>query len=394
MVQNDFANCFSTNFERMKSKLSIYKSGLLLTLIPAAVSCLLVICLNFMLGQAEDDARKSEQTCTASQLKNDLDIQRREQETKMRRQLRNLVWLILAFILSTTALFTVYFLEAIVKRLRIMQDNSLRLAANLPLNPPVDGDDELASVDKAFHLMAQSLADSKEKERQSELMRQDIVRMVTHDIRSPLNTVKVFLEFLNAGVAGDVNERGQRMLKNSEICCERIVDLINDFLDAEKLNSGAIELRLSSIELISIFDESLASVSSWAELKKVQLNIEQTALTVRCDKDRIVQVVVNLLANAIKFSPELSSVSLRVEALEKMAEIQVVDQGRGIPADKREFIFEKFTQANDADALVGTGLGLNICKSIIDLHGGEIGVRSEEGLGSIFWFRIALAETV
>lgn len=218
--------------------------------------------------------------------------------------------------------------------------------------------------------------------------------MVTHDIRSPLNTVKVFLEFLNAGVAGDVNERGQRMLKNSEICCERIVDLINDFLDAEKLNSGAIELRLSSIELISIFDESLASVSSWAELKKVQLNIEQTALTVRCDKDRIVQVVVNLLANAIKFSPELSSVSLRVEALEKMAEIQVVDQGRGIPADKREFIFEKFTQANDADALVGTGLGLNICKSIIDLHGGEIGVRSEEGLGSIFWFRIALAETV
>ncbi len=131
-----------------------------------------------------------------------------------------------------------------------------------------------------------------------------------------------------------------------------------------------------------------------AEKKKVSLAGEPGELKIQCDKDRIVQVLVNLLSNAVKFSSEGKNVTVKVQAAEQWAEFRIVDQGRGIPADQTAMVFEKFKQVSTSDArnMGGTGLGLNICKSIVELHGGSIGVESEEGNGSTFWFRLPLVE--
>jgi len=225
-------------------------------------------------------------------------------------------------------------------------------------------------------------------------MRQEMVRMVTHDIRSPLSTVQAMISFFISGQLGELNERGERMVKHAEVSSNRIMALVNDFLDSERLESGNFPMDFQPTEASIIVADSIASVVGLAEKKQVKLLSEPSDLLVQCDKDRMVQVVVNLLANAVKFSPEGKTVTVSVVAVDDSAEFRITDQGRGIPADQTELIFEKFKQVATSDArnMGGTGLGLNICKSIVQLHGGSIGVDSELSHGSTFWFRIPLAE--
>lgn len=326
-----------------------------------------------------------------AEVEHDLADKSRELAASQRQQIKGLLWLVLLFILCTTAASTAYVVVYIVRRLNTLQENTFLLAADKPLKPQLSGDDEFARVDKSFHFMAECLAESREKEREIERMRQEIVRMVTHDIRSPLNTIQAFFEFLDAGVAGELNDRGQRMMKNAEISSNRILALINDFLDAEKLEAGMMELQVEKVALQTIIDESVASVLAWAEKNELTIESKPVDIEILADKDRLVQVFVNLLSNAIKFSPKGGTIFIKSAAVEQFAEIRIVDQGKGIPEEKRSQIFEKFAQASAADAMIGTGLGLNICRSIVNLHGGSIGVDSQEGVGSEFWVSIKLA---
>ncbi|PZM81404.1 MAG: hypothetical protein DKT66_19520 [Candidatus Melainabacteria bacterium] len=326
-----------------------------------------------------------------AEVEHDLADKSHEISAAQRQQIKGLLWLVLLFILCTTAASTAYVLVYIVKRLNTLQENTFLLAADKPLKPLLTGDDEFAKVDKSFHFMAECLAETREKEREIERMRQEIVRMVTHDIRSPLNTIQAFFEFLDAGVAGELNDRGQRMMKNAEVSSNRILALINDFLDAEKLEAGMMELQVERIALEKIIDESIASVQAWAEKNDLTIESAPVDIDVMADKDRLVQVFVNLLSNAIKYSPKGGTISIRSTEVDQFAEIRIIDQGKGIPESQRAKIFEKFAQASAADSAIGTGLGLNICRSIVNLHGGTIGVDSNEGIGSEFWVKVKLA---
>ena len=171
---------------------------------------------------------------------------------------------------------------------------------------------------------------------------------------------------------------------------ERLIRLINDLLDIEKMETGKLDMTFANTDLYSIFDKSIGSIADFAASRQVEVSVEPTKLSVQADADRLVQVMVNLLSNAIKFSPSESTVKITACRDDQWVEISVSDQGRGIPIEHLKTIFERFQQVKSSEAQTesGSGLGLTICKSIIEQHGGAIGVESELGKGSSFWFKV------
>jgi PAS domain S-box-containing protein len=230
------------------------------------------------------------------------------------------------------------------------------------------------------------LSESREVER----LKREFVSTVSHELRTPLASIRGSLGLLAGGVLGQLPPEAADVVAVAERNVLRLVKLTNDILDLDKLDTGRIELRLEEVSLSSIFDRSVEAVRSFADQEAVAVEVESTDAKVRADGDRLVQVVVNFLSNAVKFSPRGSAVRLSCLEEEGSVEVRVSDQGRGIPDTLREAVFERFRQveASDARQKGGSGLGLAICKAIIEQHRGSVGVESEEGRGSVFWFRL------
>lgn len=223
-------------------------------------------------------------------------------------------------------------------------------------------------------------------------LRQSFVNMISEELRAPLTYVNAMFSDIRSGKFGEVSPKTTTGAGKAQQNIERLLLLINDLFDLERLESGKIEISRKRSSLAIIFDRSLNAVSSFAQKHHVSVEMPETEREAFVDPDRIVQVLVNLLSNAIKFSPPNSSVAVRVREVDEdgCLEIEVVDSGRGIPQEKLGSLFQKFSQVDDADARekAGTGLGLVICKLIVEEHGGNIGVESEEGKGSRFWLRL------
>jgi CheY-like chemotaxis protein/anti-sigma regulatory factor (Ser/Thr protein kinase) len=170
----------------------------------------------------------------------------------------------------------------------------------------------------------------------------------------------------------------------------RLVALINDILDLERLQTGKVPMHLAHTLVADLFVRSVEAVRGFADPAGVAIDSKPTLENAFVDSDRITQVLVNLLSNAVKFSPRGSTVFLSAAAAGSMVEIRVTDQGRGIPRPLQQAVFERFRQvkASDSREKGGTGLGLAICKAIVEQHGGTVGVESEEGRGSSFWMRL------
>jgi len=223
-------------------------------------------------------------------------------------------------------------------------------------------------------------------------LRQAFVAMVSHDLRTPLTSVQGFLSMLHMGAYGDVPEKASKKAIVQEKNIERLISLINDLLDLEKIESGVIQLVLAPTAINSVIQHSVDAVHTLAERNQVKINVlgTESELRITADADRLVQVLTNLLSNAVKYSPAESSVTISAIADSGSIEVRVKDCGPGISAQHREIIFERFQQVESADGIKrsGTGLGLAICKTIVEQHGGSIGVDSEVGTGSEFWFRL------
>jgi signal transduction histidine kinase len=168
--------------------------------------------------------------------------------------------------------------------------------------------------------------------------------------------------------------------------------MIRDLLDVERARSGKLLIFPEEISLATLIERSLDAVRIQAEGMSINLvsDVVETSLTV--DGDRLSQVLINLLTNAIKFSPARSSIHITSRVLNNWIELRVTDQGRGIAPAHQKQIFDRFQQvkASDLGYKGGTGLGLAICKAIVEQHGGSIGVDSTEGQGSSFWFRVPM----
>jgi signal transduction histidine kinase len=172
--------------------------------------------------------------------------------------------------------------------------------------------------------------------------------------------------------------------------------LINDILDLDRLETGDIELQFAQVPIESILRRAMESLATFGRKHGVTVEAPEVSSTIWADPDRIVQVLVNLLSNAVKFSPPGGVVTISVAAQENWVEFRVTDRGRGVPVAHRQTIFERFRQVEISDAREkgGAGMGLAICKSIIERHGGSMGVESEEAGGSSFWFLVATSSTV
>ncbi len=236
--------------------------------------------------------------------------------------------------------------------------------------------------------MANILDVSERKE--LEKMKKEFVATVSHELRTPLTSIRGSLTLLSVGALGVLPEAVKKVVAIAERNTIRLIGLINDILDIEKLEAGKLDMVFDDLALSNVIERSQESVKSFAEQHGVNLIMAQTDIKVHADGDRLVQVLVNLLSNACKFSPKGGNVTVAVVDIPNWVEVRVIDQGRGIPAKFKNLLFQKFQQveASDSRKKGGTGLGLVICKGIIEQHGGIIGVESEEGHGSTFYFRI------
>jgi hypothetical protein len=191
-----------------------------------------------------------------------------------------------------------------------------------------------------------------------------------------------------------VGDRAQRMLDIAVTNTDRLVRLINDILDLERIDSGRVDLNRAIVDSGDLMIEALEGIQPFAERARVTVIADPSHAGVWCDHDRIIQTLTNLLSNAVKFSPAGTTVLLNGSAADGMYTFAIEDEGRGIPKELLENVFERFKQvdASDSRQKGGTGLGLAICRSIVAAHGGRIWAESEEGKGTTFRFTVPLYE--
>lgn len=244
-------------------------------------------------------------------------------------------------------------------------------------------------ADNSLYCVIHDISERKKLEQ----LKREFIQMVSHDLRVPLTSLQMTLELLLTGVYGELSEKGRPRIQHAFSELERLINLINQLLEFERMESGKVEIYAEPTELSEVVTRSVEAVRSLAEKNKVSLNTNVFVIETSADAGKLIQVLVNLLGNAIKFSPPKTTVSATMERFEKYVEIRISDQGRGIPAEFRDKIFDRFEQVSIDDNRVkgGTGLGLAISKSIVVAHGGTIGVDSEEGEGSSFWIRLPLS---
>ena len=221
-------------------------------------------------------------------------------------------------------------------------------------------------------------------------LKKEFISTVSHELRTPLTSIRGSLSLLASGLLGELPSEAQDAVEIADRNALRLIGLINDILDLERFESGKLEMHMGEVSLQDVLQRSVEAVRGVAEKHGVALEIQSDAARAWGDADRLVQVVVNLLGNAVKFSSSGQRVTLEAERRPPFVEVRVIDRGRGIPKAMLDAVFERFKQveASDARDKGGTGLGLAICKTIVERHGGEIGVRSEEGRGSTFYFRV------
>ena len=223
-----------------------------------------------------------------------------------------------------------------------------------------------------------------------ERMKSEFVSTVSHELRTPLTSIRGALGLLAGGLMGSFEPKAKRMLDIATTNCDRLVRLINDILDIERIESGRVELERKPTDGEKLLVQAAETMQAMADRAGVRLEVGAAPGVVDIDPDRVLQVITNLLGNAFKFSSAGSSVTLTSDCHDGVFSVHVSDQGRGIPQEKLALIFERFQQVDTSDARDkgGTGLGLAICRSIARAHGGDISVESTVGVGSTFHLRI------
>ncbi|MBX9670551.1 MAG: PAS domain S-box protein [Candidatus Obscuribacterales bacterium] len=223
-----------------------------------------------------------------------------------------------------------------------------------------------------------------------ERMKEEFVAMVGHDMRTPLTSIIGVLTTVAEGRYGEITPKGRESLRSTERIANRLVNLVNDILDAEKLQSGTFEVFPEHLPLSPIIRASVDTIKDMAQVVGVAIEYSYTDIDVFVDEERLEQVLVNLLSNAVKFSPNGSAVRISAEAKGDHVEISVSDSGKGIALQDQTLIFRPFRQVSPTDQKVGRGIGLGlpICKKLIELMGGTIGVDSEINKGARFWVKV------
>jgi signal transduction histidine kinase len=258
-----------------------------------------------------------------------------------------------------------------------------------------EGDDEVAQMGRAFNSMAESLESAFSAAREAEAARDEFFALVSHELRTPLTSIVGYVELMNEdleGAAPLTPEERMRFLEIINRNSRRLLRLVGDLLFVARLEAGRLDLERVELDLARPVRDSLEAAEARAARARVTLRGEAVdGIRVRGDEGRIGQAVDNLISNAIKFTPEGGSVTVRSAARNGEAVIEVADTGVGIPAAEQDRLFERFFRASTGSKVEGVGLGLAITLAIVEGHGGSIELESEPGQGSTFRLHLPLA---
>lgn len=251
--------------------------------------------------------------------------------------------------------------------------------------------DELGELAAEFNRMSAKL-------KELDQMKSDFVSSVTHELRSPLLSLKMYIDLFFKGTAGAVTDKQKEYLQVMKDCSTRLSRFIDDLLDMAKIERGKMEVVPQSMQLAPVAQEIEKLFRPQVDAKGITLGVSvpDSLPRVMADPERTRQVLINLLSNAVKFTPQGGTIKLDAVLAGRMVDISVTDTGIGIPADKLNAIFDKFEQVREVRDKIagpkGTGLGLAIVKGILEAQGGKITVKSVLGKGSCFQFSLPLAE--
>ena len=232
-------------------------------------------------------------------------------------------------------------------------------------------------------------------ERQLGDLKNEFVSTVSHELRTPLTSIKGYVDLILDGDAGEINDIQREFLSIVKENSDRLVDLINDMLDISRIESGRVHLRIEPLNVAEVVQGAVNTFRAvFAQTgRSVVVRVPSNLPPVAADRDRVGQVLVNLIGNAVKYSPNGGEVEVAARKKDDSVIFSVTDHGLGISAHDRRQLFTKFFRVDSAltREIGGTGLGLSICKTIVEILGGQIGVKSKLGQGSTFWFSLPLA---
>jgi signal transduction histidine kinase len=246
---------------------------------------------------------------------------------------------------------------------------------------------EVGQIASRYNVVMQSLEEAAAK---ANRIKNEFVSTVSHELRTPLTSINASLGLMADGVVGELSSESRDLVRIARENSERLVRLITDILDIDKIESGKLEYDVREFEIGALVEQAVETHRAHASERSVALvmNDEAAGARVRADADRLIQVVTNLLSNAVKFSPKGVPVEVSIARYDGMIRVAVRDRGPGIPKSFHDLVFEKFTQADTSDQrrLGGTGLGLSICRAIVEDLGGRIDFETEIGAGTTLFF--------
>ncbi|ETA68151.1 PAS domain S-box [Methanolobus tindarius DSM 2278] len=288
-----------------------------------------------------------------------------------------------------------------------IRESSVRSEIKLSLsnNNVIDADISSSIIDKEEGTVQVIIRDITEKKIYEEALLQakleadaanrsksQFLANMSHELRTPLNSIIGFSDMLLLKSFGDINEKQERYLNNVSGSGKHLLNLINDILDLSKIEAGMMSLNTEDVIVSELMDEVMGTISSIAVKKNISLEsiIDEKLTTMKADRVKIRQTLLNLLSNSVKFTPEKGSVTLEVKKIGNYVQFAVKDTGIGISENDQKYLFYEFTQV-DSDhnrKYEGTGLGLALVKKFVEMHGGKVWVKSELGKGSCFYFEI------
>jgi len=254
--------------------------------------------------------------------------------------------------------------------------------------------ERLRSMEELEELISErtrELRDAYEELKELDRMKDQFISMATHELRTPLVSIKGYVDYIQDGSAGNVPQRIEELLEIVQRNTRRLESLTDDLLDQQRIESGRLEINPDTIQLKNVLDNILEELEPYINEKDLELVLEvpDDLSELYADQIRIGQVLLNLIHNAAKFSPECSEIKVAVEETDKDIMVSVEDKGVGLTPNDIEELFKPFPKIEKPDFYGGTGLGLSICKGIVELHGGEIWAESEgRGEGSTFYFKV------